>query len=142
MTQKEEVREIFPEVLPPSRVEHGSTATYNIVRGSGGKLYAHVRLLVITGWEGGPDHTRRKGHIEDLWVHPHFWGNGFGRKLMLEAEAEALKHGCRKIYLTCAPIEERRKARELYLELGYEETEGRFVKQLTGERKKEKERTA
>lgn len=140
MDLKKEPREVFPDVLPASRVEHSSTETYNIVRSSGGRIYAHVRLLVIVKWEGGPDHTKRKGHIEDLWVHPHFRGRGFSRSLMEDAHKEARKHGCPRTYLTCRPGKERKRARVLYKDLGYEETAGRFVLDLTKEETNKKEK--
>jgi GNAT superfamily N-acetyltransferase len=54
-------------------------------------------------------------YIRDLWVHEHMRGRGFGTKLMAEAEAEALKRGCRYAYLDTFTFQ----ARPFYERLGF-----------------------
>lgn len=130
--------EWIPKELGASRVEASHTETYNIVKSAGGRIWAHVRLLVITPWKDGSSvWGQRKGHIEDFWVHPSFAGKGYGRQLMDDAERQARRVGCTKIYLTCAPIPERDAARHIYHSRGYQETMGRFVKVLTEEQRDE-----
>lgn len=55
-------------------------------------------------------------YIRDLWIHERTRRKGFGAKLMAAAEAEALKRGCRHVYLDTFTFQ----ARPFYERLGYE----------------------
>ncbi len=54
-------------------------------------------------------------HVDTLFVPPHLRRNGWGRKMMLEAEAEALRRGCHGIWLSTFTFQ----ARGFYEQLGF-----------------------
>ncbi len=54
-------------------------------------------------------------HVDDLWVHEAYRKNGVGTQLMLSAEAEAIRRGCRHVYLDTIDFQ----APDFYLKLGY-----------------------
>jgi GNAT superfamily N-acetyltransferase len=53
--------------------------------------------------------------IDGLWISPSLRGQGFGRKLLLAAEAEAVARGCRGSWLGTFDFQ----ARDFYQHLGY-----------------------
>lgn len=53
--------------------------------------------------------------INDLWVHESLRGQGFGRRLLTTAEAEGVKRGCRRVFLTTFSFQ----AKDFYERLGY-----------------------
>ena len=57
----------------------------------------------------------RSAHISELWVDDQCRGQGFGRKLLDYAEANAVKQGCTRIHLETRS----EAARSLYERLGY-----------------------
>jgi ribosomal protein S18 acetylase RimI-like enzyme len=65
-------------------------------------------LLGETGWEWL--------HIEFLWVDDALQRRGFGRAMLAQAEAEAVRRGCRGVYLDTHDFQ----APAFYLEHGYE----------------------
>ncbi len=54
-------------------------------------------------------------YVELLWVHEQFRGEGYGRRLMEQAEAAAIEHGCDVAYLTTFSFQ----APVFYERLGY-----------------------
>jgi GNAT superfamily N-acetyltransferase len=55
-------------------------------------------------------------YISDLWVAEHLRGRGYGIQLMQRAENEALRRGCKNVYLNTFSFQ----APGFYLKLGYE----------------------
>lgn len=55
-------------------------------------------------------------HINTLWVDPNVRGQGYGTQLLADAEAEALRRGCRSAYLDTFSFQ----ARPFYERCGYE----------------------
>ena len=64
-------------------------------------------LVGETGWEWL--------HVDLLWVDDAYRGRGIGRRLLLAAEAEAARRGCRQAYLDTFDFQ----ARPFYERLGY-----------------------
>jgi GNAT superfamily N-acetyltransferase len=54
-------------------------------------------------------------HVDSLFVPPHLRRTGWGRKIILEAEAEALRRGCHGVWLSTFTFQ----ARGFYERLGY-----------------------
>lgn len=55
--------------------------------------------------------------VDALWVSEHLRNQGYGTKLMLAAEAEGIKQGCKHSQLETLPFQ----AKEFYEKLGYVE---------------------
>lgn len=55
-------------------------------------------------------------YLEHVYVHESLRGRGHGTKLMLEAEQEAIRHGCKSIVLDTFSFQ----AEGFYQKLGYE----------------------
>jgi len=53
--------------------------------------------------------------VKLVWVREDFRGEGFGKKLMLEAEGEARRRGCRGVWLDTFSFQ----SPEFYQKLGY-----------------------
>lgn len=75
------------------------------VRGQSGAL--HGGLLGATQW--------RWLHVSHLWIDESLRGRGFGRELLLRAEAEAVARGCLHAHLDTFSFQ----ARGFYERLGY-----------------------
>jgi len=66
---------------------------------------------------GAAGHTWRETcELRQVWVAAAERGRGLGRRLMGEAEAEAVRRGCRQLVLTTYSFQ----AREFYRKLGFE----------------------
>ncbi|CNE46041.1 GNAT family N-acetyltransferase [Yersinia nurmii] len=67
-----------------------------------------VAGLVARTWWGGLE-------VQYLWVSDDFRKQGYGRELMLKAEAEAINRGCHMAYVDTFSFQ----AQEFYEKLGY-----------------------
>jgi ribosomal protein S18 acetylase RimI-like enzyme len=66
---------------------------------------------------GAAGHTWGKTcELRQVWVAAHLRGRGFGRHLLAEAEAEAVRRGCRQLVLSTHSFQ----APEFYRKLGFE----------------------
>ena len=75
----------------------------------------------------------RDAFLTELYLVPLARGRGFGRRLLLEAEAKAAGRGARALHLVVRP--ENAPALGLYLTTGFRETERRLLtKPLSGPR--------
>lgn len=60
------------------------------LRGNGEMISGGITASTFWGWL----------EVEHLWVDETLRGHGFGRRLLLAAEAEARRRGCNHSYLT------------------------------------------
>jgi ribosomal protein S18 acetylase RimI-like enzyme len=74
---------------------------------SGGKMVGGLVSEMFFGWM----------YVNMLWVSEKHRGKGWGRSLLETAEAEARKHGVRKVYLDSFSFQ----APKFYQKLGYRE---------------------
>jgi GNAT superfamily N-acetyltransferase len=54
-------------------------------------------------------------YVGRLWISEHLRGQGYGRRVLAEAELEAVRRGCHHVYLDTQDFQ----ALPFYLELGY-----------------------
>ena len=75
----------------------------------------------IVGWitfgQSRDKDAQATGEIYGVYVHPDFWGCGFGRKLMAAAEADLWGRGFNKITLWVLELNDR--SRVFYSKSGY-----------------------
>lgn len=87
---------------------------------TGGVLVAETENR-IAGWasfgSGRDDDETNSGEIYAIYVHPGFWGYGFGRELMAAAEAQLRRDGAERITLWV--FEENQRARRFYEKCAY-----------------------
>jgi GNAT superfamily N-acetyltransferase len=76
------------------------------LRDSGGHVVGGIRGHTLWGWL----------HISHLWLPENLRGKGYGRKLVVAAEREAVGRGCGSAHLDTFSFQ----AREFYEKLGYE----------------------
>lgn len=94
--------------------EHNIEAT-NIRDGRGLSIFIRDGLgnieAGLDGWTWG--HCM---YVQSLWVREDLRGRGYGKRLLLEAEGEAIARGCRQTLLNTHSFQ----APEFYQKLGYE----------------------
>lgn len=71
--------------------------------GEGIRLLTRQKKLTVRDTKGGTAEPRTDYGILSIAVAPRFQKSGIGQRLMLDAEAEALKYGCRELCLTVHP---------------------------------------
>jgi GNAT superfamily N-acetyltransferase len=69
----------------------------------------------IAGGVSGNHGTFGWLYVSTLWVREDLRGRGFGRELMKRIEAEAVRHGCKNVFLNTMSFQ----APEFYEKLGY-----------------------
>jgi len=62
-------------------------------------------------------YDERTAELKRIWTHPLHRGKGLARRIVAELEAEALRRGYSRVYLTTGPRQP--EARSLYLATGY-----------------------
>jgi ribosomal protein S18 acetylase RimI-like enzyme len=79
-------------------------------------------------WVDGVFTGRKRGDIQDVWVHEDHRGHGYGQEMMAVAIAEARRMGFERLTLTSR--KHRKAARHIYAKLGFEKTTDGFTLQL------------
>ena len=82
--------------------------------------------FVATGYDAW-DNTKRTGEIKSLAVHPDYWGQGIGTRLLTAAEMFLQSAECRKITLWVEP--DNKTAFITYMRAGWRKVDGVYHSQ-------------